>query len=162
MKTIAAKKSKKKRRRYRLLHKLEAGLETPMFLLAIAWLVFLVLELTSGLTPTQEVVVTVIWVLFIFEFLLKLFLAPRKGWYLKNNWLTLLALFIPAFLIFRLLWAIRLLQASRVVTTTKVVRALISSRRFVSDVQEAKRETPTPEMNGRNSDCTQPVCLTPS
>lgn len=147
VKSTAAKESSKKRKRYRLLYKLEAGLETPMFLLAIAWLVLLVLELTSGLTPTQEVVVTVIWVLFIFEFLLKLFLAPRKGWYLKNNWLTLLALFIPAFRVFRLLRAIRILQASRVVTTTKVVRALTSTRRFVSDVQEAQGEIPTPEMN---------------
>ena len=63
--------SKKKQKRYRLLYKLEAGLETPMFLLAILWLVFLIIELAQGLTPTQEVLVTIIWSLFIFEFPLR-------------------------------------------------------------------------------------------
>lgn len=129
------------------MYKLEAGLETPMFLLAILWLVFLVLELTQGLTSTQELLVTIIWALFIFEYLLKLFLTPRKGRYIKNNWLTLIALLIPAFRVFRLLRAIRILQASRVVSTTKVVRALTSTKRFIGDVQEAQGPQPTPEMN---------------
>lgn len=147
METILAVNSKKKRKRYRLLYKLEAGMETPMFILALLWLVFLIFELTQGLTPTQEILVTIIWVLFIFEFLLKLFLAPRKLWYIKHNWLTLLALLIPAFRVFRLLRAIRILQASRVVSTTKVVRALTSTKRFVTDVKEAQGPKPTPEMN---------------
>ncbi len=137
---------RKKRKRYRLLYKLEAGLETPMFLLAILWLVFLIIELTQGLTPTQELLVTIIWGLFIFEFLLKLFLAPRKLAYLKQNWLTLISLLIPAFRIFRLVQAIRILQASRVVSTTKVVRALTSTKRFVGELQEAQGPTPSPEM----------------
>lgn len=54
-----------------------------MFLLALLWLVFLVLEITQGLTPTQEVLVTIIWGLFTFEFLLKLFLSPEKDGTLK-------------------------------------------------------------------------------
>lgn len=118
-----------------------------MFVLAIVWLVFLVLELTQGLSQTQQSIVTVIWVLFILEFLLKLFLAPQKLRYVKKNWLTLLALVIPAFRVFRLLRAIRLLQASRVISTTKIVRALTSTNRFIKEVKEAQGAKPTPEMN---------------
>lgn len=143
---ISIEKTRKKRKRYRLLHKLEAGLETPMFLLAILWLVYFIIEISQGLTPTQEVLVTIIWGLFIFEFLLKLFLAPRKLSYIKHNWLTVIALVIPAFRVFRLLRAIRILQASRVVSTTKVVRALTSTKRFVTEVKEAQGPKPTPEM----------------
>ncbi|WP_114779596.1 hypothetical protein [Botryobacter ruber] len=147
MNNLVADKSKQRRRRYRLLYKLEASLEAPMFLLALLWLVFLVIELTQGLSQTQEHIVTAIWVLFIFEFVLKLFLAPRKLAYIKQNWITLLALVIPAFRAFRLLRAIRLLRATRVASTTKFVRALTSTKRFISDVQEAQGPAPTPEMN---------------
>ncbi|WP_157593662.1 hypothetical protein [Pontibacter actiniarum] len=140
-------KSQKKRKHFRLLYKLEAGLEAPMFLLSILWLIFFILELTQGLTPTQERLVIAIWVMFIVEFLLKFFLAPRKGQYIKQNWLTLLALIIPAFRAFRLLRAIRVLQVSRVASTTRFVRALTSTNRFVKEVKEAQGPKPTAEMN---------------
>jgi hypothetical protein len=109
-----------------------------MFILAILWLVYLVLELTKGLTQTQERLVTAIWVLFIFEFLLKFILAPRKRQYVMHNWLTIVALVIPALRVFRLVQAIRILQLSRVATTTKFVRALTSTKRFVAEVREAQ------------------------
>jgi hypothetical protein len=126
--------STERRRRYRLLYKLEA----PMFILAILWLIYLVLELTKGLIQTQERLVTAIWVLFIFEFLLKFILAPRKRQYVMHAWLTIVALVIPALRVFRLVQAIRILQLSPVATTTKFVRALTSTKRFVAEVREAQ------------------------
>ena len=122
-------------------------METPMFLLALLWLYYLVIELTKGLSQTQERLVTLIWVLFIIEFLLKFVLAPHRLQYVKHNWLTIVALVIPALRVFRLVQAIRLLQASRVATTTKFVRALTSTKRFITDVKEAQGPKPTPEMN---------------
>ncbi len=44
-----------KRKKYRLFYKLEEQLEVPMFLLAIVWLFFFILELVNGLSPTQEI-----------------------------------------------------------------------------------------------------------
>ena len=136
-----------KRKRFHLLYQLEEHLEIPMFLLAIIWLVLLVTELTKGLSPTQDQIVMVIWVVFILEYLLKFVLAPHKLSYVKQQWLTLIALFIPALRAFRLLNAIRVLRLTPVMTTTKVVRALTSGNRFIQAVQEAQGPQPSPEMN---------------
>lgn len=137
----------KKRKKFRLLIKLEAWLETPMFLLGLAWLWLFIVEITQGLSPGQEYLVITIWILFILELILKLFLAAHPFQYLKENWLTLLALLIPAFRAFRFIRALNLLRASRIATTTKFARALTSSSRFLKDIQEAQGPKPSPEMN---------------
>ncbi|MAM88596.1 MAG: hypothetical protein CME36_14925 [unclassified Hahellaceae] len=136
-----------KRRRYHMLHKLEEHLEIPMFLLAVAWLVLLLIELTKGLSLMQERFVMGIWIIFILEYLLKFILAPHKLRYVKQQWLTLIALFIPAFRAFRLLNAIRVLRVTPVLTTTRMVRALTSGSRFIRAMQEAQGPQPSPEMN---------------
>lgn len=118
-----------------------------MFILSVLWLVFLIIELTQGLTATQELLVLIIWGLFILEFLVKLVIAPDKWQYIRLNWLTLIALLIPAFRAFRLVQAIRVLQFSRVTTTTYFVRALTSGNRFLREVKEAQGPMPEPEMN---------------
>lgn len=135
------------RTRYRLLYKLESNLETPMFLLAILWLFYVIKEFISGLSPFQEKIVVWIWVLFILEFVLKLWLSKDKLFYIKSNWLTAVGLVIPAFRVFRLLRALRILRASRVVTTTKFIRALSSTKRFMADLREVQGQAPTAEMN---------------
>ena len=60
------------RRHRRLLLRLEAELEAPMFLLALVWLWLFVDELVSGLTLWEQGLVTAIWIVFVLEFLLKL------------------------------------------------------------------------------------------
>ncbi len=135
------------RRRYHLLYQLEERLEIPMFLLAVVWLVLLVLELTQGLSDTQNRIVLGIWILFIFEYLFKLLLAPHKLQYVVRHWLTLIALFIPALRTFRLINAVRVLRVTPVVTTTKVVRALTSGNRFLRAMQTAQGPQPSPEIN---------------
>ena len=83
----------KHRQRLKLLFKLEASLETPMFILALVWLWFFVIELARGLTTFQEYLVLVIWALFVLEFALKLFLAPDKRRFIVRNVITIVALF---------------------------------------------------------------------
>ncbi len=56
-----------------------------MFILALAWLYLFIVELVRGLTPFQETLIYIIWGLFIFEFLLKIILAPRKLAFLKET-----------------------------------------------------------------------------
>src|SRR5687768_9365397 len=73
--------------RYELLRRLEDWLETPMLVLGFAWLALLVLELTWGEGLWFEVFGTLIWVIFLLDFGVKLVLAPHKLAYLKGNWL---------------------------------------------------------------------------
>ncbi|MFP4004861.1 MAG: hypothetical protein ACLFV8_13890 [Alphaproteobacteria bacterium] len=139
--------ARKRRRRYRLLYRLEAGLEAPMFLLAVIWLWLFVDELLTGVSPWQQATVTGIWAIFILEFLLKLYLAPRRIAYIARNWITVVALAVPGFRVFRMLRAIRLLRATRVASTTRIVRSLTSARRFYKALQAAQGPAPKPEVN---------------
>jgi voltage-gated potassium channel len=99
---------------------LEAWLERPMLVLGLAWLALLVVELTRGLPPALEAVGTGIWVVFVADFALRLVLAPRKGAYLRRNWLTALSLVLPAL---RVLRVVRVLQVARAARAARVVGA---------------------------------------
>ena len=135
------------RKKYRILHKLEEELEIPMFLLAIAWLYLFILELAKGLTAFQDILIYIIWGLFVFEFLLKLFLSQRKVSYIKRNLITVIALIVPALRVFRLLNALRILQSTRFISSTRIIRALTSGKRFWSALREAQGPAPQPEMH---------------
>ena len=69
--------------RFELLQRLEGWLETPMLVLAFVWLVLLVVELTRGESLLFYFLGTIIWVVFILDFAVKLILAPDKIAYLK-------------------------------------------------------------------------------
>lgn len=136
-----------KRRKYRLFYAIEEHLEVPMFILSILWLFFFILELVKGLTATQEIIIYCIWAIFILEFLLKLFLAPRKREFLKSNSITLVALIIPAFRVLRIFYAFRILSSVRLINSTNIIRALTSGKRFFTALKEAQGPQPEPEMN---------------
>lgn len=71
--------------RNEVLQQLEDWLEMPMLILAFGWLALFIIELTWGLNPVLEVVITTIWIVFILDFAIKFILAPRKLIYLKSN-----------------------------------------------------------------------------
>ncbi|TXD68286.1 hypothetical protein [Aequorivita lipolytica] len=56
-----------KRKKYRALYKLEAGLEIPMFLLSLVWLYLLIIDLVRGLGAIEGTIFYIIWGIFIFE-----------------------------------------------------------------------------------------------
>ncbi len=136
-----------KRKKYRTLYKLEAGLEIPMFILSLVWLYLLIVDMVKGLGEIQVILFYIIWGIFILEYLLKLYLAANKWSYIKQNWITLLALIIPAFRVFRLLNAIRILRSASFISSTNIVRSLTSGRRFLAALKKAKGPQPEPEMN---------------
>ena len=115
--------------RYELLQRLNDWLETPMLLLAFAWLALLVGELVWGESRAFEVIGTVIWVVFILDFLLEFALAPHKLAYLKKNWLTVISLLVPAVRIFRILRVTRLLRLTRVGRGLRLFRLVSSLNR---------------------------------
>src|SRR5919109_4155126 len=117
------------RERYELLQRLEDWLETPMLLLAFAWLALLTGELVWGESQTFEILGTIIWVIFILDFVLEFILAPHKVTYLRRNWLTVISLLIPALRILRIFRMVRLLQLTRVGRSLRLFRVVSSLNR---------------------------------
>lgn len=112
-----------------LLRRLHHTLEGPMIFLGFVWMVLLVIELIRGLSPVLEAFSLAIWILFIIDFVIKLFLAPHKGAYLKKNWLTVISLIIPALRVVRIFRVARLLRGLRSVRLVKVVASINRSMR---------------------------------
>lgn len=115
--------------RYELLRRLEDWLETPMLVLGFVWLALLIAELTWGEGHWFEILGTVIWVLFLLDFGVKFVLAPHKAVYLKDNWLTVVALLLPALRIFRVARVLRVFRLTRVGRGLRLARVLTSVNR---------------------------------
>jgi voltage-gated potassium channel len=116
-------------RRWALLRRVESWLEQPMIVLGFLWLLLLLIELLLGVGPWLQRLITGIWIVFIFDFLLRLLLAPRKGRYLGRNWLTMIALLVPALRMFRFARLLPLLRATRSVRLIRLVTSLNRSMR---------------------------------
>lgn len=123
---MAVKDPREREERLQALHELGEWLETPMVVLGFAWLALLVVELTRGLTPALELAGTIIWGVFILDFLLRLSLAPEKGAFLRANWLTALSLVLPAL---RFARAFRTVRAARVLGRVRLVKVVGSLNR---------------------------------
>jgi voltage-gated potassium channel len=117
------------RERWALLRDLNQFTETPMVWLSFAWLGLLVLEFTEGLSPLLQNVVLVIWGMFILDFAIEFTIAPHRGRYLRENWLTAISLLVPALRILRVFQAFRILRATRAVRSIGMIRLLTSTRR---------------------------------
>ena len=79
-----------------------------------------------GSTRLLEVFGTIIWIVFIFEFALRLSLAPNKTVFFRRNWITVVALAVPAFRMFR---ALRFIRAARAVRGLRLVRIVGTANR---------------------------------
>jgi voltage-gated potassium channel len=120
------------RQRTALLLRVSRGLAVPMIVLGFAWLVLLVVDLTSGLSPFLSRASYLIWGLFVVQFVLEFLLAPRKGVYLRRQWLTAVALLVPAL---RLLSIFRIFRITRAVSAVRGARLL----RVVSSANRGMR-----------------------
>lgn len=115
--------------RWAVLEQLEEWMETPMLVMGFLWLALFIIELTGNLSPALEFVGAAIWVVFILDFTLKLVLAPEKTDYVKTNWLTALALVVPALRVFRIFRVLRVLRAARTARGLRLFRVLSSLNR---------------------------------
>jgi voltage-gated potassium channel len=79
----------------------------PLLILAAAWLILLLLELAGRGSPAFTAASDVIWIFFILEFLAELLISPDKALFLRQNWLPLVSLFIPALRLVRGLGVVR-------------------------------------------------------
>lgn len=127
------------RERWRLLVQLERLLEVPMIILGFVWLALLIIELWIGLNRWLQGLVTAIWILFIVDFLVKLVIAPRKRRFLGRNWLTIIALVVPALRIARLGSALRFMRLGRAAGSFRLVRVLGSMNRGLRTLRRTMR-----------------------
>ncbi len=105
---------------WQVLTQLEDWLELPMVVLSFVWLSLVIIELIWTTSGVFELLGTIIWIIFILEFLLRFALAPRKVQFLRRNPITIIALIAPAF---RFLRALRMLRLARGLRLIKIVSA---------------------------------------
>jgi voltage-gated potassium channel len=125
--------------RGKLVRQHAATLDGPMTFLAFVWLILLVLDLTRGLNRWETIASNTIWVIFIVHFVLELLIAPNKWTYLKQNWITAIALVLPALRVLRIFRAFRILRATRAVHSTGLLRLVTSLNRGASALHRGLR-----------------------
>ncbi|MDQ4062206.1 MAG: ion transporter [Pseudomonadota bacterium] len=118
---IAAEENEDRFERLEALSQLEDWLQTPMLVLSFVWLVLVLVELVWGTWQVLEIFGTVIWIVFILEFALRLALAPDKLGFMRRNWLTVIALLVPALRMFSALRAMRLVRGLRSLRLVRIV-----------------------------------------
>jgi voltage-gated potassium channel len=109
------------RERWMVLHQLEDWLETPMIVLSFIWFLLVLYELIWGDVGLFQVFGTIIWALFIADFLLRLAIAPIKLVFMRNNVITIIALALPALRMFRALQLFRVVRAARGLQLVRIV-----------------------------------------
>lgn len=107
-----------------LLQQLQGWLEIPMLILAFIWLALMMVEIVWGLNSFLQSFGYIIWVIFILNFVLELWLAPRKVDYLKKNWLSGIALLAPALRALRVVRVMRLARLGRIAGMSRGLRLL--------------------------------------
>lgn len=117
--------------RWQVLTQLEDWLERPMLVLSFIWLSLVIIELIWTTSGVFELLGTIIWIIFILEFLLRFALAPRKVQFLRRNPITIIALIAPAF---RFLRALRMLRLAR---GLRLVRIVGTANRGVSALRKS-------------------------
>lgn len=101
--------SRSNRARMRTLRDLEHWVEGPMRLLSFAWLMLVFGQLLHPKAALLQIFGTAIWAVFILEFGARFALAPAKLRFLRRNWLTAVALLVPALRLVRVLAVLRFL-----------------------------------------------------
>jgi voltage-gated potassium channel len=107
--------------RWGVLEQLDEWLRLPMAILGLAWLLLVLAELVWGGSRLFETAGTIIWIIFIAEFAIRLLLAPDRATFLRRNWLTIIALIVPALRFFRSLAVLRAARALRGVRLVRIV-----------------------------------------
>lgn len=126
------------RNRLQLLRKMNAVLETPMALLGLAWFCLMVVDLIRGLSAVGENITTFIWIVFIADFAIRLTLAPRKLVYIKKNWLTVVALLLPALRVLRFARVLRSLARLRGLPLVRILASINRSMRALGETMERR------------------------
>jgi len=127
------------RERWETLRHVVALVEGPMTLLGFVWLGIVIAELSGTVSPLLTRVGTLIWILFLLDFLAELLVAPRRGQYLRRNWLVAVSLAVPALRILRFVSLLRVARAARIVGASRGLRLLRLVTSFNRGMQALRR-----------------------
>jgi len=118
------------------LSQIDSLFDFPLTSLSILWLILIIIDLVSGLSPTLQTLSFFIWGIFIIDFFIELVISPKKKGYLKENWLVALSLFLPALRIFRLFSGFKLVRFASHVRSLHLASVLSSFYRSLRTVQQ--------------------------
>lgn len=122
--------------RWSVLEQLDEWLRVPMAILGLAWLLLVLVELVWGESQLFAIAGTIIWIVFIAEFGIRLLLAPDRSTFLRRNWLTAIALIVPALRFFR---ALSVLRAARALRGVRLVRIVGTANRSMNALRVTLR-----------------------
>lgn len=122
--------------RWTLLEDLDEWLRVPMAVLSFVWLVIVAAELVWGENGLLSTFGLAIWGVFLAEFAVRFILAPDKLPFLRRNWLTLIALALPALRLFR---ALRIVRAARGLRGIRLVRIVGTANRSMKALKATLR-----------------------
>ncbi len=125
--------------REQLLDQISNALDKPMIGLAFVWLGLVIIEFVGYRSPLLDILNNGIWAIFVAHFLLELVIAPRKLAYLKRNWLTAVALVVPALRLVRVARLATVLRASRAVRGLRLLRVVSTVNRGIRAVGKTLR-----------------------
>lgn len=123
-----------------LLSQINEIFDFPLLILSIIWLVLIVIEFVYGLSSTLQTASIVIWGIFIADFFIELYIAPKKKAYLKENWFVALSLFLPALRILKMFRGFRLFKLSSFIRSFNLARILSSFNRSIRTVRKAVKQ----------------------
>jgi voltage-gated potassium channel len=133
-------KEQLKDERIELLSQINDLFDFPLILLSIVWLILIVADFVYGLSSFLQGLSTFIWIVFIFDFLIEFYISPEKQDYLKQNWIVVLSLFLPAIRILRLFSAFRILKLTSLVRSLNLASILSSLNRSIRTTRKVMRE----------------------
>ncbi|WP_229786961.1 hypothetical protein [Actinokineospora fastidiosa] len=108
-------------------------LDRPMSMLGVLFL-FVVLGQTLAIEPALNTVLVIVgwalWLVFVGEFALRLYVAPMRGLFLRRNWWQLVFLVVPFLRFLRVVRVLRIARAGGVLSSA--VRGSRSAGRLLS------------------------------
>lgn len=124
------------RERWSVLEELESWLHAPMLVLSFAWLLLVVVELGWGTSRALDIFGVAIWIAFLGEFTIRVLIAPDRLAFLRRNWLTVIALIVPAL---RLLRPLRVLRFARGARSLRLERIVGTANRGMNALRASLR-----------------------
>lgn len=123
------------REREHILSEINETLDSPLIFLSMVWLVLIIIDLLYGLPSFLQNLSSIIWAIFIIDFILELYIAPHRRAYLKANWLSAISLLLPPLRILKLFRASRIIRVLRVSQSFNLARLISSFNRSLNIVR---------------------------
>ena len=126
----------------------DEALDLPMFILSIVMIILLIVELAVDLSPTAQRTVilagSIIWWVFVLEYVIRVFLAENRKRFIKTHLLDAIFILVPFLRVLRIFRIFRTVRFLRVVKPTTIGRTYVTTRRGLRELAETlgKRSFP--------------------